>query len=63
MSISLKDVRKIAQASNKDIKFNRATGLYHVVGAFIQSDGVSPYYSNGRPKLTQNDLMKLISYI
>lgn len=62
--LTLKAVKKEAAKDQKRVVFNRSTGMYHVVAAFQESDGIIPGRDEkGRPVLDQRDLAVLRSYI
>ena len=57
-------LRKAAQAANKKLVYIRTTGMYHIISAFVRSDGQMPFRNEkGRLELTERQKHFLLECI
>lgn len=64
MTNTIKSIKVEAGKVNKKLKYNRATGMYHIVASFLQSDGeILARNNKGKLWLNEYQLNKLASYI
>jgi hypothetical protein len=61
---TINTVRKLADQAGKTLKYNRSHGVYEIIYGYTVSEGEYPSRNeNGKLKLSEVQLKKLISYI
>lgn len=64
MNKEMKELKKAALAAGKKLVFNRSTGEYQIISAFVASCGEIPFYDEkGKKFLSDSQIKILRSYI